>query len=106
VKEWIWPSPLEGPDVVVVQGEIDVATASLLSDAIEVLRGTVTLDLSGVTFMDSSGVRVLLQQHQRREDAGDRLVLAELSQPVRRVLEVAGVLEYLGLASDDVATAN
>jgi anti-anti-sigma factor len=97
---------LASPDVVVVRGEIDAATASILDEAIEDVRGTVVLDLGAVTFLDSSGVRVLLRHHQRREDAGAQLVLIELSRPVRRVLDAAGVLEYLGLTCDDVATTH
>jgi anti-sigma B factor antagonist len=92
------------PGVLVVRGEIDAATAWMLDEAIEVLRGTVVLDLGAVTFLDSSGVRVLLRHHQRREDAGAQLVLIELSRPARLVLEAAGVREYLGLTSDDVVT--
>ena len=95
---------LASPDVLVVRGEIDAATASVLDEAIQAVGGTVVLDLGAVTFMDSFGLRVLLRHHQRREDAGDQLVLTELSRPVRWILEVAGVLEYLGLTSDEVAT--
>ena len=86
-----WPLRLASPDVLVVQGEIDAATASVLDEAIQAVGGTVVLDLGAVTFMDSFGVRVLLRHHQRREDAGGQLVLTELSRPVRYV-EVAGVL--------------
>ena len=96
----------ESPGVIVVRGEIDAATASMLDEALEGVRGTVVLDLGGVTFMDSSAVRVLLRHHQRREDAGAELVLIELSRSVRRVLEAAGVAEYLGLTCDGVAATH
>ena len=91
----------EGSEVLVVGGEIDLATASMLEDAIQAVRGTVAVDLSGVTFMDSAGIRVLVREHQRREDSGDQLVLAAVSEPARGVLEVAGLLEYLGVTSDE-----
>jgi anti-anti-sigma factor len=81
-------------DVVVVGGEIDLSTASMLSDAIAAVAGPVVIDLRGVTFMDSAGVRVLVTQRRSREATGDRFELAGLSRPARRVLEVAGVLEY------------
>jgi anti-sigma B factor antagonist len=92
---------LEGSELPVVGGEIDLATASMLEDAIQAVRGTVAVDLSGVTFMDSAGMRVLIREHESREAIGDKLVLAALSEPVRRVLEVAGLLEYLGVTSDE-----
>jgi anti-sigma B factor antagonist len=86
-------------DAVVVVGEIDLATASMLSDAIAAVSGPVVIDLSGVTFMDSAGVRVLVGQRQCREASGDRFELVALSRPVQRVLEVAGVLEYFDVGA-------
>jgi anti-anti-sigma factor len=53
----------------------------------------VVLDLGGVTFLDSSGVRALIRLRQRH---GERLRLGELSAPVRRVLEIAGLLRPFG----------
>jgi anti-anti-sigma factor len=57
---------------VVVRGELDLASASRLEAALAGPstgdgRGTVTVDLRGLTFMDSTGVRALLQA---TEDAG------------------------------------
>ena len=90
------------PDTLAVGGEIDLANASMLNDALDAAGGTMVIDLGAVTFMDSAGVRVLVLQHQRRDATGDRLVLANLSKPVRRVLEVAGVLDYLDVTFADV----
>jgi anti-sigma B factor antagonist len=85
-------------EVVVVAGEIDLATAPMLDDAISAISGAVVLDLSGVTFMDSSGVRVLVRHRQTREASGDRFDLVAVSRPVRRVLEMAGILGFLDVA--------
>jgi anti-anti-sigma factor len=90
------------PDTLAVGGEIDLANVSMLNDALDAADGTVVIDLGAVTFMDSSGVRILVLQHRRRDATGDRLVLANLSRSVRRVLEVAGVLEYLDVPVTDV----
>jgi anti-anti-sigma factor len=87
-------------DVVVVAGDIDVATAPMLDDAISAVSGPVVLDLSGVTFMDSSGVRVLVRHRQASQAGGNRFEVAAVSRPVRRVLELAGVLEYLDAGAD------
>lgn len=78
-------------------GEIDAHTAPSLAQAIDAAGPDVELDLSGVEFVDSSGLRVLIDAHQRLADAGGGLRLVSLSEPVRRLLEISGVSEYLGI---------
>jgi len=78
-------------------GEIDAHTAPALAAAIDAAGPEVTLDLAGVEFVDSSGLRVLIDAHQRLADAGGALRLTALSEPVRRLLEISGVSDYLGV---------
>lgn len=78
-------------------GEIDAHTAPTLAAAIDAAGTDVTLDLAGVEFVDSSGLRVLIDAHQRLADAGGALRLTALSDPVRRLLEISGVSDYLGV---------
>ncbi|NUR29601.1 MAG: STAS domain-containing protein [Catenulispora sp.] len=51
----------------------------------------VVVDCSRVTFLDSMGLRVLVHAMQRSAQEGCAFALAAPSQPVRRVLELAGV---------------
>jgi anti-anti-sigma factor len=80
-----------GPRVV-VHGELDLASAPrLLACVRDELRGTrVTLDLSGVTFLDSSGLHVLAQLTCRD---GARIVSS--SERVRRIAELTGLTDVL-----------
>lgn len=78
-------------------GEIDAHTAPGLGAAIEALSGDVALDLSGVEFVDSSGLRVLIDAHQSISGRGDSLSLHQPSDAVRRLLEISGVDEYLNV---------
>lgn len=78
-------------------GEIDAHTAPTLAAAIDGAGSSVDLDLTEVDFVDSSGLRVLIDAHQRLEEAGGGLRLTGLSEPVRRLLEISGVSEYLGV---------
>jgi anti-sigma B factor antagonist len=55
----------------------------------------VVIDLSGVGFIDSSGLRVLVEAHQRAEAEARRLVLSGPSRQVLRLLEISGLMEYL-----------
>jgi len=57
----------------------------------------VVIDLSAVGFVDSSGLRVLVEAHQRAEAEQRRLVLSGSSRPVRRLLEISGLMDYLNV---------
>jgi anti-anti-sigma factor len=85
--------------VAVVRGEIDLATAPVLDRELEgaVARGPdrVVVDMSGVTFLDSSGCHALVRAHRRADTTGVELHLAGLDGTCRRVLEVAGLAELL-----------
>jgi anti-sigma B factor antagonist len=99
----VGPAGDGGERVVTVRGELDLAVAESLSRTLEPLLrpgAVVVLDGTDMTFLDSSGLRALLQTHKRAESAGAffRVVAAQL--PVRRVLELAGADTYLKLRPD------
>ena len=74
-----------------LDGELDMATADDLSQLlrIEVLEcRPVVLDFSGVSFMDSSGLRALLEAAGQSEDGGSVVVLNPSAQ-VRRVFDIS-----------------
>ena len=65
----------EGGVRIVVRGELDLATAPRLQAALaDPRRRAVLVDLSGLTFMDSTGVRTLLQASEDASSAGSELV--------------------------------
>lgn len=80
---------------VVVAGEIDLTSAPRLDDEvtglIEDSVNSLTISLEGVSFMDSTGLRVLLKASKLLESSGGTLVLGRPSDPVRRLLEVSGL---------------
>ena len=84
------------PTGLAASGEIDAHTAPSLAAAIDAAGPDVDLDLSGVEFVDSSGLRVLIDARQRLAEAGGGLTIVALSEPVRRLLEISGVSDYLG----------
>lgn len=80
--------------VVTVVGEVDLETASHLGDhALEALQDTphLVLDLTGVDFMDSTGLKVLLSTQRRAELAGGSLALVGPSRAVRKILSLTGL---------------
>ena len=82
----------------VVEGEIDAHTAPSLASALANLSSArCTLDLAGVLFIDSSGLRVLIEAHQRAIADGGAVQIIHASPAVRRVFEISGVDQYLNV---------
>jgi anti-anti-sigma factor len=67
--------------------------------AVRKCAGEVVLDLRGVVFMDSAGLHVLLGAHRRLTRASRSLAVLCDGGPVRRVIELAGLIETLGVVS-------
>ena|SRR6186997_2094159 len=94
------PKPFESridPDGVVhLSGELDMAIAdSFCQGLLSSLDGQrPVLDLSELTFLDSSGIRAILQVARV---SGQEVVLRSLHPNIRRVLEATGVNETLGV---------
>lgn len=81
---------------IALSGEIDHHGAremmAQLDQAIaERLPARLVLDLSGVTFMDSSGIAVLLRSRRQLEHTGGELRVTGIPAQARRVLDAAGV---------------
>jgi anti-anti-sigma factor len=93
---------VEDRAIVGVRGDIDIATARelrrrILAVLVLPLRGLV-LDLGYVSFMDSSGVGVLVEAHMAARKLNTEFRLTSVPRQVRRVLEVTGVAASLGVA--------
>jgi anti-sigma B factor antagonist len=89
----------QGWTILSIKGEIDIATAGTLDEAVEQAvsdgRTRIAIDLEGVSFMDSTGLRTLIVAHRRLADIGGMLAVIPGSGPTRRLLEVAGVVDTL-----------
>ena len=81
---------------IALSGEIDhhgaKETMEAMEDAIaQQVPQKLTLDLSGVTFMDSSGIAVLLRAHRHMRQLGGTLQVTAIPSQSRRVLDAAGI---------------
>ena len=98
-------SDRDGRAVVVIRGELDLATAPDLEAAIaERLDAgqNVVVDLRELAFMDSTGLRVLVAAHARVE-GGEQSLLIVRPRPgatIERILAIAGVENVLGMIDD------
>jgi anti-anti-sigma factor len=90
-----------GP-VITVCGELDSGTCDELLEAFRSIltagvTGTVTLDLSGVGFIDSAGTRSVIMLDREARDRGVRIVITAPPDEVTDLLRTAGVIEHFEL---------
>lgn len=88
--------------VVAVSGELDLATAQGVEDALKAAETSdadrVILDLSALEFIDSTGVQLVILANARSQVDGCRLRLLRGPAQVQRVFELIGVADTLPFA--------
>ncbi|MFF3736772.1 STAS domain-containing protein [Streptomyces sp. NPDC002566] len=92
-------SAVDGIRVLTVRGEIDHDVKDVLSGALLSFDGATprtVVDLSGVTFMDSSGINAFVAAHQSMSDAEGWLRMAGAQASVLRLLELVGLDQVIG----------
>jgi anti-anti-sigma factor len=92
--------PLDHRMLVSIAGEIDISTTPLLERDLRQAQRTadaVILDLAQVSFMDCSGLRVILQANRRAHERGGRLIVTGARRQTRRLFELTDVLGELTL---------
>jgi len=86
---------------VYLNGEIDMDVADKAKDLILPLIESgkeVHIDLKEVTYMDSSGVSVLIESHQKAKEKKNKVILKEISKPVLKVIMMAKLEQILNIA--------
>lgn len=90
--------------IVHVAGEIDVTSAAVLRDALEALiadgRRRLTLDLTDVTFLDSTGLGIVVGRLKRLARHGGTMTVAVSHARVMRVFTITGLDRLLEIRSD------
>ena len=99
----------EGFAHVLLRGELDVATAASLSERLAVVnrrgRSDITVDLSGLTYLDPAGMSPLVAEQQRATASGATLRLESPTAFVRNLLAVTGLTDVLGVVPEGEAEA-
>ena len=84
-----------GYQIVSVAGELDIATAeqvySYLSEVIDGRTAPVTVDLSGLTFCDASGLGVLARAARYARQKGRQLALASARPSLLKIMRITGL---------------
>jgi len=88
------PGP-NGYQVISVTGELDIATAeqayAYLSEIIDGRPAPVTVDLSGLTFCDASGLGVLAKTARNARQAGRQLILTSARPSLLKIMRITGL---------------
>jgi len=94
-----------GRTQVVVAGELDDATASILRERlVQVtanLVGDLVLDIGLLTFVDSTGLALFVAQHKKLQSTGSNLIILSPSPMARRLFEITGLNQILAIEPPD-----
>jgi anti-anti-sigma factor len=91
------------PAVVKLVGEFDLSEDSAVRARFSELDGDVNVDCSGVDFIDSSGLQVLVDANTACAARGATLVLVDPSECVQRLLNMAGLHAWFRVRSSEPA---
>lgn len=88
-----------GPDRVILelQGELDIVGCGLLDEALASAEGSgaVVLDIRGVSFLDSAGLRAIFRARDATQQRGEQFAVTPGSVQVQRLLSVTRLNEHL-----------
>jgi anti-sigma B factor antagonist len=95
----------KGVAIVQAHGELDLATVETLRAALDGVEsaGRLVLDLRGLSFIDSTGLHLLVALHQRAQRDGFQLALVAPAAPADRPIHLCGLHETLPFVTADAA---
>lgn len=79
-----------GPGTVVIKGRLDAAQSPTAQAFLDKVEGTITLDCSGLEYISSAGLGVLLKTQKRLLASGGKLRLSRVSQHLRDIFTYSG----------------
>jgi anti-anti-sigma factor len=95
---------IQGVVLLKVQGRVDSESApefdQALTRALE-QNNRIVLNLQGVEFLSSSGLRAIVKAYQAAKKAGGDVLLSAVSEPVEVVLRTVGMMQLLKMYSTD-----
>ena len=99
--------PEDTPAVIAPEGEIDLHSSSLIKDQLEPVlagkRAKVIVDLSGVTYVDSSGLAVFIEAMQSVQGYGGTFALCGLRESVQQILAISRLDQVFRIYPDQAA---
>ena len=99
-------STKDSAEVVVVRGDVDLATVGALRGELTGALGRgekVVLDLREVSFMDTQGLAAVIEAEQASAASGTRLVVVRAPETVHRLFDMIGLSDRLTVVDDPAA---
>jgi anti-anti-sigma factor len=100
----------EGATRLVLIGEFDLSSAGQIEEVLKDLEEgrppLLVLDLRELTFMDSTGLRVMVSADARARDDSRRLVIVQGPEPVHRVFRITGLDDHLDIVETPEAAVS
>jgi anti-anti-sigma factor len=97
-----------GRCTMVLSGELDVSTAPLLRDRLvevtDELETELILDIGGLTFIDSTGLSLIVSEHKTLKARGTELVVCRPTRMAQRLFEISGLDSVLSIRPDGDAS--
>ncbi|MHC4479883.1 MAG: STAS domain-containing protein [Planctomycetota bacterium] len=98
-------STVAGCPVVALAGELNITTASQLRDVlmpyVKTKEPCLVVDLSGLKFMDTSGLATLIEAHLKTEQAGGGMALCGLREPVAEIFDITKVTRLFSICETE-----
>lgn len=93
---------IDGRAQIALRGELDIASASRVEGELATLQAQspalLVVDLRGLEFMDSTGLRLIVRAEEAARAGGTRFVIVRGPEPVQRVFEIVGLDGRLEMA--------
>lgn len=90
--------------IIQLGGKLDVVTSPQLDEALykcfQGSKSDIVLDLSGLNYLSSSGIRVLLTQHRKFTDQKRKFVLLSLPPHIKEIIRLAGFDKVFSIVED------
>jgi anti-anti-sigma factor len=94
----------EGSVRIALEGELDYSSALILDDELRRaeagIHDVLILDLSRLSFMDSTGLGIIASAYRRMRRGGTRLIVACPTLAVKRIFQLTGMLDRLEVVED------
>lgn len=89
-----------------LQGELDHHTSKMLREQVDELLQVgdikhIILNLENLSFMDSSGLGVILGRYKQVKNNGGEMVVCSISTPVKRLFEMSGLFKIIRLVESE-----
>lgn len=101
--------PSEGSEIaeLAIEGEIDVSNVDefglRVTECIQTSCRVLSMNMAGLTFIDSSGLRVIVDTVKKMKKRNGELVIKDPPAVLRRIVEVSGLSDFLGIPNEDPA---